>query len=615
MDILKKFNYIFDAKQKRQTFGMLILIIIGSGFELLGVSAIQPLIEAIQYSDELLEHGSAYRLIYDLFGLTSSTQLILVLLGLLIVVYIVKNVYLVLMYRAQYKYIYSNMKALSTRMMRSYLSRPYAYFTEKSSAELLRNITQDTSDFFGVIRAGVQLATEGLVVLALIVYLFIEDKSITLVVGGLLVVLVFAFQKIYKKILLRRGELNRHYEAEVNKWVQQAFGGIKEIKVMNKEDFFYDEYDKAFQGRVRSEYSYHTLITIQKPVIEAATICALLGAIVIKIAMGVNLNYLIPTLSIFVVAAYRLLPSFNRITEYMGTMAYQMPAVTAIYEHLKEIEEAEETSQHTAERHNNDSPAASSSAEDRADEAERRSSGMDTVPASAEQSEAGQLPLGEGIRVAEVSFRYPHTEKLVLDQVSLTVPRNTSVAFIGTSGAGKTTLADLILGVLEPVSGGITAGECDIYQHLNQWHRTIGYVPQNIYLLDDTIEANVAFGIPQEQIDGARVQKALDRAQLTEMIEELPAGVKTVVGERGIRFSGGQRQRIGIARALYAEPEVLVLDEATSALDNETEAAVMESIDALHGEMTLIIIAHRLSTIRNCDIVYRVEDGKVTLER
>ena len=588
MDIFKKLNYIFDRKQKWQTLGLFALIVLGTVFELLGVSTVQPLINAIMDRDNLSKRGGIYTFVYHLFHLQNSTQLILVLMGLLIAVYVVKNVYLIFMYRQQYKYIYSNMRFLSTRMMKSYLSRPYSYFIEKSSAELLRNINQDTADFFGVIQAAVQLMTEGLVVCALILYLFIKDKTITVAVGVLLGLLILVFQKLYKKRLLRRGELNREYEAQVNMGIQQAFGGIEEVKVMNREEFFFREYDKAYQGRVHSEYSYHTMVAIPKPIIEAAAMGSMLGAAFLKIATGVNLAYFIPTLSLFVVAAYRLLPSFNRITEYMGTIAYQMPAVTAIYEHLREIEEEEE----------------------------KRSAGSGETKGAKSNADSlltgtmGKIALGDGIRIKDLSYRYPNADRLVLNHLNLSIRTNTSAAFIGQSGAGKTTLADLILGVLEPSSGDILAGGARISDDLSRWHQTIGYVPQNIYLLDDTIEANIAFGIPKEQIDRARIEKAIDRAQLRKTIEELPEGTQTVVGERGIRFSGGQRQRIGIARALYAEPEVLVLDEATSALDNETEAAVMESIDALHGEMTLIIIAHRLSTIQNCDVVYEIADGK-----
>lgn len=588
MDVLRKLNYIFSRRQKWQTLGLLALIILGTVFELLGVSTVQPLINAIMDRDSLAERGGIYTFLYEALRLQSPTQLILVLMGLLIAVYVIKNLYLIFMYRQQYRYIYSNMRTLSTRMMRSYLSRPYSYFIEKSSAELLRNINQDTADFFGVIQAAVQLTTEGLVVCALILYLFIKDKTITVAVGLLLGLLILVFQKIYKKRLLVKGEQNRRYEAEVNKWIQQAFGGIKEVKVMNREDFFFREYDRAYAGRVHSEYSYHTMIAIPKPIIEACAMGAMLGAAFIKIATGVNLAYFIPTLSLFVVAAYRLLPSFNRITEYMGTIAYQMPAVTAIYGHLREIDASEK---------------------ERAAEVAAAPSAV-AHPAA----DAGKLPIDGGIHVRDLSFRYPKADRLVLEHLDMEIPVNTSVALIGQSGAGKTTLADLILGVLQPTEGAILAGDKDIAAELDRWHRTIGYVPQNIYLLDDTIEANIAFGIPKEQVDSERVRQAIDRAQLRETIDALPEGIQTVVGERGIRFSGGQRQRIGIARALYADPEVLVLDEATSALDNETEAAVMEAIDALHGKMTLIIIAHRLSTIQNCDVVYEIADGKAVQE-
>lgn len=578
MDILKKFRYIFGAKQKKQTFGLLILIMIGTVFELLGVSTIQPLVNAIMYPERLLE-TKLYRTVYYLFGLQSMTQLIIVLIGCLILLYLVKNAFLVFMYYQQYKYIYSNMRELSTRMMHSYLSRPYSYHTHKSSSELLRNINQDTADYFGVIQALVMLITEGMVVCALVVYLFLKDKSITMAVGIMLAILIFVFQKIYKKSLLDMGQKNRYFEAQVTKWVQQAFGGIKEVKVMNKEGFFYRKYDEAFRGRVHSEYTYHTMTSIPKPLLEAVCMASLLGSAGLKIMMGINVSYFVPTLSIFVVAAYRLLPSFNRITEYLGAIAYQKPAVTAIYNDLKEIEEYGE--------------------KDFTDNSENVIS---------------PLPFNNILSVKSLSFHYPDSDKLILDNVSFDIMKNTSVAFIGQSGAGKTTLADIILGVLSPTGGSVLSDDKDINDHLDNWHRTIGYIPQNIYLMDDTIAANIAFGIPEEKIDYKKLDRAVERAQLLETIKELPDGLKTVVGERGIRFSGGQRQRIGIARALYNEPEVLILDEATSALDNETEKAVMEAIDALHGEMTLIIIAHRLSTIKNCDVVYEIGKGKALIK-
>ncbi len=580
MDELKKLNYIFNRKQKLESLYILFLIIIGTGLELLSVSTVMPFINAIMNPEKLVSKGF-YKKVFEAFGFTDYEDyipFILIIICVLIVVYIVKNLYLVFMYKNQYRYIYSNMRLLSTRMMRCYLDQPYSFHTKKNSSELLRNINQDTADFFGTIQALVFLATEGLVVAVLIVYLFLKDKSITLVMGVIMGVLLLAFRKVYKKRLVKKGEENRYYEAQVNKWVQQAFGGIKEVKVMNREDFFYNEYDNAFRGRVHSEYTYHTMIAIPKPILEASAMCALLAAIAIKLLRGTQADYFVPTISIFAVAAVRLLPSFNRIAEYLGTLMYQKPAITSIYNDLKEIDE------------------------------------LNARRAEQETGNGEALPLNKFIRLKDLSFRYPDGDRMILDHVSFDIWKNTSFAFIGPSGAGKTTLADLILGALTPTGGEILADDVDIQGRLNGWHKTVGYIPQNIYLMDDTIARNVAFGIADEEIDRERLMHALERAQLGDFIKELPEGLETQVGERGVRLSGGQRQRIGIARALYNEPKVLILDEATSALDNETETAVMESIDALHGEMTLIIIAHRLSTIRNCDFIYRIEGGQAVLE-
>lgn len=578
MDELKKLNYIFDRKQKWESIGIFVMILIGSGLELLGVSTIQPFINSIIQPERLLSK-SPYREIYESLQMKDPYQFVLLMIVVLIIIYVVKNVYLIFMYRAQYRFIYSNMRRLCTKMMRCYLDQPYSFHVGVNSSELLRNINQDTADFFGTIQALVQLATEGVVVFVLVIYLLRLDPSITLAMGVAMSLLVYVIMKVYRKRLYVMGVRNRHYEAEVNKWVQQAFGGIKEVKVMNKEDFFYDEYDKAYAGRVRSEFTYHTMINIPKPVIEACAITALLGVVAIKLLTGTQANYFVSTVSIFAIAAIRLLPSFNRITEYLGTITYQKSAVTAIYQDLKKIDELNrEKSAHAS-----------------------------------EAKSAGKLPLTKAIQIQNVSFRYPESERMILDHVSFNINKNTSVALIGQSGAGKTTLADLILGVLLPTGGCICADELDIQKNLDGWHQTIGYIPQNIYLMDDTIANNIAFGVDPKDIDMKRLQKAAERAQLADYIRELPDGYDTEVGERGVRLSGGQRQRIGIARALYNEPEVLVLDEATSALDNETEAAVMQSIDALHGEMTLIIIAHRLSTIRNCDLVYRIGNGKAVL--
>ena len=581
MSVVKKLSYIFDRKQKFQILWLFIVISVGSALELLGVSIILPVIDAIMAPAKILE-DEKYRFIYDLFHMTSTNQLILFLLLSMVAVYIIKNAFLIYMYMMQFKFVFENQRVLANKMMSCYLNQSYLFHVSKNSAELLRNINTDTGNFFGALQAAIRLLTELMVCGVLGIYLLIKDKTITISIICLMLIMLFCFMKVYKRYLLKLGDRNRYYQMSLNKWVQQAFGGIKEAKVLNKEAFFYDKYDEAYIGHAKSEYKYHTLLTIPKPIIEALCICGLLGAIAIKFWRGASISYFVPIISVFAVAAFRLLPSFNRITEYLGAIMYQKSAIDSVYHDLKEIEE------------------------------------LNKQKENEKKKQANNIKIqqfNESIVLKDISFAYPNTDKEVLQKLNLTIQKNSSIAFVGQSGAGKTTLADIILGILEPKSGDTLVDGVSIYEDMDAWHRMIGYIPQNIYLMDDTIRNNIAFGIEEKEIDDAKLQKAIEQAQLRELIESLEQGLDTEIGERGVRLSGGQRQRIGIARALYHEPQIMILDEATSALDNDTEKAVMEAIESLHGKMTLVIIAHRLSTIQNCDHVYEVKDGGIVQER
>ena len=575
MDVVRKLNYIFNTKQKVEIFWLFVIICIGSGLELMGVSVILPIINGIMAPDKMLEEP-VYIWIYEKFHMTSVRPLIMLLLVSLIVVYVIKNAFLIYMYNKQYKFIFENQRVLADRMVKCYMSQPYLFHVSKNSAELLRNINEDTGNFFGALQAGIKLLTELMVCLVLGVYLLIKDKTITISVVCLLAIMLWLSVKVYKKNLVRMGARNRFYQMSLNKWVQQSFGGIKEVKILNKEKFFYDKYDEAYRGHAKSEYTYHTLLMIPKPIIETMCICGLLGAIAIKFWWrGADITYFVPILSVFAIAAFRLLPSFNRITEYLGTILYQKSAITSIYEDLKEIDELN---------------------------AQKRE----------KNKEEKAIQFQNKIEIKDLTFSYPGAEKEVLKDLYLEIRKKSSVAFIGHSGAGKTTLADILMGLLKPAKGDVCVDGVSIFEGLNSWHQIIGYIPQTIYLMDDTIKNNIAFGIEEKEIDPARLKYAVEQAQLSQLIEELEFGLDTKIGEMGVRLSGGQRQRIGIARALYHNPEILVLDEATSALDNETEKAVMDAIETLHGKMTLIIIAHRLSTIKDCDYVYEIGDGKAT---
>ncbi len=573
--MLKKINYVLDRRQKINLLILLIIIFIGAFVELLGVSAVMPLIEVATQPQQIHEKWY-FVLISDYTGITDSSQMLVLLAVMLIVIYVLKNTYVTIMYSFQYRFIFNNQQRLSVRMMKSYMQQDYLFHVSKNVAELQRNITNDVNGFFTVALNVLQFLAEFSVSAVIIVFLLIQDWASTLAVASLLLLFMGFFMVFFRKVLVKKGEESRQTNVLVTKWLFQSFSGIKEIKVTNKESFFAANYDKNYKRFAGIQRQQSVLTFLPKPVMETVCICSLMLAMIIKIlVVKSDIASFVTTLSIFAVAAFRMLPSFNKITGYISGMMFNKPAIDAVYRDLKEIEALQE---------------------------QRAANRLDTQCVTFHQT----------ITLDGLSFRYPESDKWILKDAGLTIRKNTSVAFIGASGAGKTTAADLILGILEPQEGAVLVDGTDIRQCMSSWHEKLGYIPQTIYLMDDTIRANIAFGIPESEIDDAAIAKAVKEAQLDEFVCTLPEGLDTMVGDRGVKLSGGQRQRIGIARALYRNPQVLVLDEATSALDNETETEVMRAIDGLHGSRTLIVIAHRLSTIKNCDFVYEVGGGRFT---
>ncbi|MFG6342629.1 MAG: ABC transporter ATP-binding protein/permease [Lachnospiraceae bacterium] len=570
--MIKKINYVLDRRQKINLCILLVIIFIGAFVELLGVSAIMPLID-VAMNPETMDEKWYFVLIRKYTGITDANQMILFLAVLLIVIYILKNVYVMVMYSLQYRFVFNNQQRLSVRMMKSYMQQDYLFHVSKNVAEFQRNITSDVNGFFTIVLNVLQFLAEFSVSAALVIFLFVQDWVSTMAVAVLLFLFMGIFTIFFRKVLVKIGEQSRQANVLVTKWLFQAFSGIKEIKVANKESFFISNYNRHYKDCVRVQRQQSILTYLPKPVMETVCICSLMLAMIIKIAVvKSDIVSFVTTLSVFAVAAFRMLPSFNKITGYISGMMFNKPAIDSVYRDLKEIEQLME--QKTAEHE-------------------------DTI----------KVMLHSSIRLNNVSFRYPESDKWILKNASLEITKNTSVALIGASGAGKTTAADLMLGILQPQEGTVTIDGTDLRKCMKSWHEDIGYIPQVIYLMDDNIRANVAFGIPDAEIDDDAVQKALREAQLDQFVNSLPNGLDTLIGDRGVKLSGGQRQRIGIARALYRNPNVLVLDEATSALDSDTEKEVMEAIDGLHGTRTLIVIAHRLSTIKKCDKIFEVGGG------
>lgn len=574
MELLKKLNYIFARRQKIQIVILAVIIVGGALWELLGITAILPFVNVAMDPDSIFENEYlAY--FYNLFEMTSPNMFLALLAGMLILIYVIKNVYLTAMNYGIYRFSYNNQKRIAEKLLRSYLKQPYTFYLKKNSAELIRNVNEDVPMLIDTVISTMQLAVEFIVCGLLLVFLLFMDPTITIVVGAVLIVFLLLIMRTIKKSIRTRGQNVREARAGMTQWLLQTFGGIKETKLLEREEFFMNRFSSQCFKFANNHCVYQTLSYMPKPAMETVCVASLLGVIAIKLLRGVDSEYFISTVSIFAVAAFRLLPAFNRITGYMSRIMFNHHGVNSVYHDLKEVEELEKEYK---EREN-------------------------TIE---------KLPFEKEITIKNVSFHYPAVEENVLENISITIPKNKSVAFVGPSGAGKTTLADIILSVLTPQSGEVLVDGENIEQNMSQWHGKLGYIPQTIYLTDDTIRNNIAYGIEKDEIDEEKIWEVIKEAQLKEFVKSLEEGIDTVIGEGGVRLSGGQRQRIGIARALYDNPEILILDEATSALDTDTETAVMEAIDSLAGKKTLIIIAHRLTTIENCDIVYEIKGHTVT---
>lgn len=573
--MIKKTFVIFDKKQKRDTIILLFMTLIGSCMELLGVSAIMPLVSVIT-DNSVIEKNDKYALIANALNIRDAKTFVLVMAIFLIFVYVIKNVFICLQYHFQYKFIYDNQRKLSKQMLDHYIHQNYLYHTSTNVAVVQRNIASDVAACFDAILNMLFFTNEVVVVLVLIVYLAAVDIVSTLSMGGVLGVFLLAFILFFRRYSVRLGRITREKAVEQGQWTLQSFAGIKEIKVMNKEEYFINRFDSVSREYADLKRKQCFAAIIPKPIMESVCICGLLTVMAIRIYLGSDMTNFIPVLSVFAIAAFRMLPSINRLSGSYSSIMFGKPALISIHDAVVEMRNNE-------------------------------------VVIETEENDDYEFDIKENISVNHLTFKYPSAEDNVIEDASFDIPRLKSIAFVGPSGAGKSTMADILLGVLTPDKGTIEVDGTDIHKHMKSWHKKIGYIPQVIYLMDDTIRANVAFGVPKEEIDDDKVWRALKEAQLDDFVRDNPLGLDAPVGDRGVRISGGQRQRIGIARALYTDPEFLVLDEATSALDTETETAVMEAIDALHGSRTMVIIAHRLSTIRNCDAIFEIKDKNVIL--
>ena len=570
MDIFKKLNYILDKKQKINIVVLAVMIFIGGILETLSISAMLPVVWVI-IDAESVQQNKYCQWIMELLHIQNMQGFIIMLLIALMIMYILKNAYLLLLTSEQNRFISVNRNRLISQVLREFLNRPYEFYLDADIPTVFRLTDSDIPNVFGILMAIISLASEVVVFVLICGVLIVTDWKLVLVlifISGIVTLVLF---KVLKPKLNSLGMTNQAIQSRIAKWRIQAIYGIKDVKVLHRESFFADNYESNGKIGAKLNQKYAIINALPRILIETIFMVSILGYLVVCVALGDDMTQMLPTLTAFGLAAVRLLPCVNRINTYLTDISYFRPCLDYVYENMNINEISKKTNQ-------------------------------TLLPVD----ETKTMQLRNRIELKDIVYAYPNTDTLIFDHADMEIPYGKSIGIMGPSGAGKSTIVDILLGLLKVHEGD------NVFENYPAWLAQIGYIPQSIYLVDEPIRNNIAFGIADDEIDDNRIWQVLEEAQLKEFIQTLPEGLDTTIGDRGVRLSGGQRQRLGIARALYHNPEILVFDEATSALDNETEAAVMEAINSFHGKKTMVIIAHRLNTIEKCDMIYKVEGGKIT---
>lgn len=583
METLRKLYFILTHKEKVQILLLALLMLLGAVLETFGIGLLIPFISQLNDPDFVNKNAKILWL-YQSLGMTSAREFLIWSCIALIGFFIFKNTYIFFLHFIQYRFIYGKRAALAARVFKSYMEKPYIFHLQRNSAEFLQNAHNAVNIVYGnVLLQALTLFTEGLIIAGICILLISFEPYIALATFAIFGTLSLIFNYVFQRRIEKYSKKHHHHAGQLYKIFNQSFGAFKEIKVMGREPFFTDIVRGHAVSYGKADIMFNIINISPRIFIETVTVLLILVIVVIIQLRSSSFGSVLPVLALFAIAAFRLMPSFARVNSAVANIRSGKTYVDELYKDLTYDEKTD-------------------------------FEGGERMPSIASMHSGKD---GNYIEVSNMSYKYPDTRDFSLNDVSLVIPRNSSVAFVGESGAGKTTLADIILGLLKPIGGTVFVDGKDIFSDLQGWQRKTGYIPQTINLLDDSIRRNIAFGIPDSEIDDIKVWKALEAAQLKTFVEQLPDGLNTSIGERGARLSGGQRQRIGIARALYYEPEVLIFDEATSSLDGETESEVMKAIANIKGKKTIIIIAHRLSTIQSCDTVFEIQSGKLlrTLKR
>ena len=576
-DAINKLRFILSREQKLYCVAVFIMATISAVLEILGVSMVIPLLSVIMSIDQIKENVYA-KPILEAFHLSSNTQIIIFICVGVALIYIFKNAFAIFYTWVSTKFANKIRRELALRIFNAYVRQGYTYFVEHNSSEILRGIGVDPQSVQTIVFNIFILMIRIITVVCITVFIVVTSPWLALMLLIMIALSSLISELLFKNRMRRSGIDQREYSQQARQASLEAIQGSKEIFAMNRQKYFTDEYLRCMIKYDRSCATAAVGSSAPSNILEAMCVVGLVLAVAIKAITSGGAGMQITEIAAFALGAFRILPYIGSILGSVNTITYNAPGLVVAYETLRETHELEKRE-----------------------------------PSVKNNEKYANTKLQEEIRLSNITFAYSVEKGNVLEELDMVIKKGRSIGLIGTSGAGKTTLSDLILGLYRPQSGKITMDGIDIEEIGDSWHRITGYVPQSVYLSDASIRRNVAFGIEEDKIDDDKVWKALEMAQLKPFVEGLKDGLDTRVGEWGVKFSGGQRQRVAIARALYSDPDVLIMDEATAALDNETEKAVMESIEALQGLKTLVIVAHRLTTVKKCDEIYEITGGKAVL--
>lgn len=568
MNLFKKVFFLLSKKKQKEISVLFLLLFFGIIFEMGSLGILFPVFELLLDNEIFLKYPILNKL-YVFFGNPSQSEIVIFTMLFLLIVFLLKNIFLLFLTWKQSRFAIELSEELNNKLFKGYLNQPYSFHINRNSGELISNIQNEIQQFSSLIQSLIFMSLEIAVLIGVIITLFLIEPLGALFISIIMAFSAFVLHFLTKKKIINWGKKRQSADLNINKNLIQSLSGIKDLILNSAEFFFHSKYKNELRSRSKVYIKQLTLMQFPKLYIEFLAIFCMTTLIILMVLLNRPIESFLPTVGIFLAAAFRALPSVNKILGSLQNIKFTKTVIDLLIKEFRIINQ------------------------------------------NLKSDIFEEIEFEDKIYIKNVSFSYENSDLSALDEINLSIHKGESIGIAGPSGSGKSTLVDIILGLLSPNDGKILVDNKDISNNLKMWQSIIGYVPQSIYLIDDTLINNIAFGLGKDEIDNSKIDEAIKKSQLSNFIQSLPEGLNTNVGENGVKLSGGQRQRIGIARALYNEPKILIFDEATSALDINTEKEVMKSVDFLKGKITMILIAHRLSTLTNCDRIVELKNGKI----